>query len=120
MSRTVRWQPWAFGAAVVVGIGGWLWWQAEHPELMNGDYWCEGHTVAVDGARSLINASAEVVEHKIRVGQTGLDLAFGSRVTDWGDVKTTSRTQFLAEIHPRSEIHSAIRESFWIVCDWEN
>lgn len=107
---------WAIGIALVLAIGGWFWWKHENPTLLSGTYSCEGHTVQVDGARSLINASAEVVDGKIRPGATGADLAIGHQVMSWGDVEKSSRVEFLAQIHPGPEITDTIADPFWIAC----
>jgi len=103
----------------VAGVAAWFWWQGENPTLANGDFWCEGHTVATDGARSLINARAEVRDGKITTGPTGLDIVAGRQVTAWGDVEKTSRSEFLVQIHPRSEIAALIADPFWISCRLE-
>ena len=110
------WQPWAMGAAVVATIGGWVFWQKQFPEPLDGIYRCSGQTISVDGTRSSIDASAEVVDGKIRPGPTGADLAIGRQVTTWGDVENTSNTQFLVEISPTGKLRSAVEDPFWITC----
>jgi len=111
-----RWKPWVIGIAVVLGVGGWFWWQGENPDLVGGEYSCEGHTVQTDGARALVNASAEVSGRKIQAGPTGTDIVAGHRVTTWRDVKKTTRSEFLVQIHPTPEIVDYISEPFWITC----
>lgn len=116
MSDERNWKPWAVGVAVLTGVVVWFWWQGANPTLANGDYWCEGYTVATDGSRSLINARAEVREGKITTGPTGLDIAAGRQVTSWGDVEVSSRSEFLVRIQPASELAALIADPFWITC----
>ncbi len=113
------WQPWVVGAAVVATIGGWLFWQKQFPEPLDGIYRCSGQTIDVDGGHSSIDASAEVVDGKIRTGPTGADLLFERQVTSWGDVENTSSTQFLVEISPTGRFSKVVEDPFWITCSRE-
>lgn len=113
------WKPWAAGAVVVATVGGWLFWQKEFPEPLDGAYRCSGQTIDVDGMRSSIDASAEVADGKISTGPTGADLALGRQVTSWGEVKNTSSTQFLVEISPTGKLRKVVEDPFWITCTRE-
>ncbi|MCA9645994.1 MAG: hypothetical protein KC492_35130 [Myxococcales bacterium] len=112
-----KWKPWLIGLAVVLGVAGWLWWKNQNPTLLAGDYRCEGRVNHPDGTSSAIDGSAGVTsEGKIQIGQTGADLALGRKVMSWGDVKKTSRTEFLVELTPSPEVASEIPEAFWMTC----
>ena len=105
----------AFGVVFVAGLSSCTTEKAARIELADGTYNCHGET-HID---TLLNASAEVVNGKIRPGLTGTDIYVGHKVMNWGAVRRSSSSAFSVQMIPTDEVVDNVGEPFWIECQLE-